>query len=86
MAARIRRIEHTEEVRKRIQTSQLINRLEKHALTEGGIGLEAGQLDAIKTLLRKSISDLTSTELTGELGIAVSGIERRVIEAADTDS
>ena len=81
MAARIRRVEHTEEVRKRIQTSQLINRLEKHALTDGGIGLESGQLEAIKTLLRKSIPDLTSTELTGELGVTVTGIERKVVDS-----
>ena len=65
MAARIRK-KHQEETRARIQTSQLINRLQNHALSEEVDELKPSQLRAIEILLKKSVPDLQSTEITGD--------------------
>jgi hypothetical protein len=53
---------HQEDVRKKIQASQLINVLQNHAL---GISedLSQSRLKAIEILLRKSIPDLQSIEM-----------------------
>ena len=63
MAARLR-ARHQEEVRSKIQTSQLINRLEKHALD--GLELSATQIKAIEILLRKNLPDLSQVEISGD--------------------
>lgn len=63
MAARLR-LRHQDEVRTKIQTSQLLNRLTDHAL--GEIELSTTQIKAIEILLKKSIPDLASVELTGD--------------------
>lgn len=63
MAARIRK-HHQDEVRLRIQTSQLINRLTDHAL--GNTELSATQIRAIEILLKKSIPDLSAIEISGD--------------------
>ena len=63
MAARIRK-HHQDEVRARIQTSQLVNRLTDHAL--GEVELSATQIRAIEILLKKSIPDLSSIEVSGD--------------------
>lgn len=65
MATRIRK-KHQDEVRARIQTSQLINRLQNHALSEEINELKPSQLKAIEILLKKSLPDLQSTEITGD--------------------
>ena len=65
MAARIRK-KHQEETRAKIQASQLINRLQNHALGTEVDELKQSQLRAIEILLKKSLPDLTSTELTGD--------------------
>ena len=65
MAARIRK-KHQEETRARIQTSQLINRLQNHALSEEVDELKPSQLRAIEILLKKSLPDLQYTEITGD--------------------
>lgn len=66
MAARIRKIEIDAEWRKRIQTGVLLKRLEDHVV--GKVDLTATQINAANILLRKSIPDLTATELTGKDG------------------
>ena len=63
MAARIRK-HHQEEVRARIQTSQLLNRLTDHAL--GKVELSNTQVRAIEILLKKTIPDLSSIEHSGD--------------------
>ena len=74
MATRLRTT-HQNDVRLKIQASQLVNRLEGCAL--GDVELTASQLKAIEILLRKSLPDLTATELSGpeggpvEMGIQV---------------
>lgn len=62
MAARIRK-QHQDEVRARIQVSQLVNVLTDQAL--GKVELTQPRLKAIEILLRKSLPDLSSIELKG---------------------
>jgi len=62
MAARIRK-HHQDEIRAKIQASQLVNRLTDHAL--GEVELSATQIRAIEILLKKSVPDLSSVEVVG---------------------
>jgi hypothetical protein len=64
MAARTLRPRHQDDVRKKIQASQLINYLQKHVA--GKHDMTTTQVTAALGLLRKAIPDLTSTELTGD--------------------
>lgn len=52
-----------DEVRERIKSSMLINRLIDHAL--GKVGMLPTQVRAVEILLRKTLPDLASTEHTG---------------------
>lgn len=52
-----KRPHHNDSCREKIQTSQLLNRLQDHAL--GAIDLERTQIDAIKILLAKKLPDLS---------------------------
>lgn len=63
MAARLR-LRHQDEIRAKIQTSQLINRLTDHAL--GEIDMTPTQIKAIEILLKKSMPDLQAVELSGD--------------------
>lgn len=63
MAARTRKVKHDDFTREKIRVTQLINRLEKHALDGGA--MEQTQIKAIEILLRKSLPDLTSVNHTG---------------------
>ncbi len=64
MAERMRKT-HQDDVRKKIQASQLINVLQNHALgnTEE---LSSSRLKAIEILLRKSVPDLSAIQHTGD--------------------
>lgn len=53
---------HPDEVRQKIQTSQLINRLNSHAI--GDVELSPTQVKAIEILLRKTMPDLSSVDST----------------------
>ena len=64
MAARLRPY-HQDEIRAKIQASQLINVLQNHALGNGE-DLSPTRMKAIEILLRKSLSDLSSIQLTGD--------------------
>ena len=55
---------HPDYVREKIRASQLINRLHKCAF--GEISLTMTQLRAIEILLRKSVPDLTKTEVQAD--------------------
>ena len=74
MPARTRKIRHDQDTRAKIQTSQLVKRLTDHIL--GKIKLEPSQVSAINILLRKTIPDLASTDLTvkGELEQHIIGL------------
>jgi len=67
MAARLRP-KHQDDVRAKIQTTQLINVLQNHALKPGKAEFPATRMKAIEILLRKSLPDLTAIELTGKDG------------------
>lgn len=79
MAARINK-RHSEEVRARIQTSQLINVLQDHALTGDG-EFSPSRMKAIEILLRKSIPDLSAVTIAGDaenplnLGVTVTFVK-----------
>ena len=56
---------HQDDIRRKIQASQLINVLQDHALTGEG-ELSPTRMKAIEILLRKSIPDLSSVEVSGD--------------------
>lgn len=64
MAARLNKL-HSEEIRAKIQASQLINVLQKHALTGEG-EMPISRMKAIEILLRKSVPDLSAVTVSGD--------------------
>lgn len=64
MAARLNKL-HQEDVRKKIQVSQLINVLTDHALNEGS-EISMSRMKAIEILLRKSLPDLSAVTISGD--------------------
>lgn len=73
MAARLSPA-HDAKTREKIKTSQLINRLQEHVFGEPC--MEKSQVSAAVALLKKTLPDLLSTELSGPDGspIPVKGI------------
>jgi len=65
MAARDR-IQHDENTRKKIQASQLINRLTNHALAEEEI-MTSSQVNAAKILLGKILPDLKAMDIIADV-------------------
>lgn len=74
MAARLRK-QHQDEVRAKIQASQLINVLQNHALGKSE-ELSATRIKAIEVLLRKSVPDLSAVEVTGQDGGPMETVSR----------
>lgn len=58
-------LSHPDIVRRRIQTSQIVNRLTNHVL--GEVEMTATQVTAALGLLRKTVPDLSATEISGSL-------------------
>lgn len=56
---------HQDDVRKKIQASQLINVLQDHALTGEG-DMSPTRMKAIEILLRKSVPDLSAVTISGD--------------------
>ncbi len=71
MAARSRKARHDDFTRARIQTSQLVNRLTSHALGQLKIEMSPSAVTAAVALLKKSLPDLASVELSGKDGGAI---------------
>jgi hypothetical protein len=67
VAARIRK-SHQDSVREKIRATQLVNYLEKHALTGAGEKNAGTRVRAAAALLNKCLPDLARTEHTGEGG------------------
>lgn len=63
------RTRHQDDVREKIQATQLINRLTSCAM--GEIELNPQQLKSIEILLKKSLPDLSSVEMSGPDGEAI---------------
>lgn len=80
MAARTVKIRHDEETRAKIKTSQLINRLQGYVL--GKHELEPGQVTAALGLIKKTLPDLTATELSGDSDkpVAIEHIQRTIVD------
>ena len=66
MAARTLRPKHSDEIRAKIQASVIIDYLTKHL--KGTHKMTATQVRSADILLRKSVPDLSSVELTGKDG------------------
>lgn len=72
MARRVLSPKHDEQTRAKIQTSQLVNRLQQFALggtdpkTKETVVLSRERLDAIKVLLSKTLPDLSNVTLSGD--------------------
>jgi hypothetical protein len=66
MAPRTVKLRHDTETRAKIQTSQLLNRLNDHVFKK--VKLSATQLRAIEVLLRKTLPDLSAVQHTGAAG------------------
>lgn len=65
---------HQDDVRAKIQTSQLVNRLTEHAL--GKVELSPTQVRAIEILIKKTLPDLSAVDWSasdGTLGEAIKG-------------
>lgn len=60
-----KKIRHDENTRAKIQTSMIINRLQNHL--EGHLELSQTQVRCAEILLRKTLPDLTATEMTAEV-------------------
>ena len=71
MAARLNP-KHDKATRQKIQTSQLVNRLNGYALGEldptskQPIEITPGQMKAMEILLRKSLPDLAAVQISGD--------------------
>ena len=65
MARTKRNAMNIEEARRKIQTTQLINRLTNHVL--GKIDMQPSQVTAALGLLRKSLPDMQAVEHSGEV-------------------
>lgn len=75
---------HQDDVRKKIQAGQLIKTLQDHALGETD-EISMSRMKAIEILLRKSLPDLSSIELTGEGGGAIQTENTLNVGALSTD-
>jgi hypothetical protein len=82
MPARIRKT-HQDEIRSKIQVSNLLTRVHKYAMGElSDEDISSNRLNAIKLLLAKTLPDLSSVEITGDTDnpLAIEMIERKVIK------
>jgi hypothetical protein len=78
MAARLN-ARHQESVRSKIQATQLVKRLTSHALGKLKRPMDSSQVRAAECLLKKSLPDLSSVELTGKDGERLFDRVERVI-------
>jgi len=84
MAARLRKT-HQDDVRAKIQASQLVNVLQNHALGKDESEMSPSRLKAIEILLRKSVPDLSAVTLSGDENnpIAIKKIECVIVDPAN---
>lgn len=83
MAAR-KNLSHPDKVRQRIQTSQLINRLQDHVV--GKVKMSPQQVRSAEILLRKSLPDLSRVEMHHGGEVTVNRIERRIVDPKAPES
>lgn len=69
---------HQEDVRRKIQATQLVNRLTSHALGKlKKSRMDASQVQAALGLLKKCLPDLAQVEHSGEVGGTVKIVQQR---------
>ena len=74
MAARLNKL-HQDDIRQKIQASQLINVLQDHALTGEG-EMSPTRMKAIEILLRKSVADLSAVTISGDADNPLQAVTR----------
>lgn len=86
MPARTRKVRHDDETRRRIRTSQLINRLEGHVF--GKIDMTNTQVSAALGLLRKTLPDLSQATVNHNVKHGAADYSRDELAAilASTDA
>ena len=87
MAARMRKT-HQDDVRAKIQVSNLITRVTKYAMGElSDEDISPNRLNAIKLLLAKALPDMSSVQLTGDENnpIVINKIVREVVHTKDSN-
>ena len=73
-----------DEIREKIQGSQIINRLQTHVMADTEV-MTASQVNAAKVLLGKIIPDLKSTDLdVTTKGETLNGVAVRFVDGADS--
>jgi hypothetical protein len=83
MAARLKP-RHQDEIREKIQVSQLINRVQDYALGKlGDEEVSSNRLNAIKLLLAKTLPDLSSVEMSGLNGAPLHPPVIRIVKDVD---
>ena len=80
MAARLNKL-HSEEIRAKIQASQLINVLQGHALGNTG-EISLSRMKAIEILLRKSVPDLSSVTVAGDEEAPLTVVIKKLTQGA----
>lgn len=80
--AKRKQLFHPDEVKKKIQTSQLINRLQENALSPEEL-MTPGQIASANSLLDRVVPKLKAVEHSGEIGVTVN---RRTIYESKPES
>ena len=86
--AKRKQLFHPDEVKQKIQTSQLINRLQNNALADEEF-LTQGQIASINSLLDRVIPKLKATEITGagdNGALLIQQIERVIVKDTDQNT
>lgn len=68
--AKRKQLFHPDEVKKKIQASQLINRLQENALSEVET-MTAGQIASANSLIDRVIPKLKAVEHSGDVGVTI---------------
>ena len=84
MAAR-NKATHDYKTRQKIQTSQLVNRLTSHALSDEDV-MTTSQVRAAEILLKKTLPDTQAIQVTGEDGgpVTISNVNRTIVNNTDS--
>ena len=81
--AKRKQLFHPEEVKKKIQASQLINRLQENALAAEEF-MTPGQIQSANSLLDRVVPKLKAVEHSGEVGVTV--VRKTVYESKPSKS
>lgn len=86
MAGRPMGRRHQDDVRAKIQVSQLLNVLHKQALEDDAAEISNIRLKAIEILLKKSLPDMTAVTISGDEDnplTMISKVQREIIDPSN---